>query len=84
MPSDRWHSDSGASGTQEPLLTMQEAADFIGMPFTTFRRKVAQGKFPYYNFGQKNKRFLASELLAVGRVPVRKPDPVPHSDEEYI
>jgi excisionase family DNA binding protein len=56
--------------TQREAVTIQQAADHLGVSHKTIRRMIADGRLPAFRVGGGPIRVLASDVQAV-KVPVR-------------
>ena len=56
--------------TQREAVTIQQAADHLGVSHKTVRRMIADGRLPAYRVGGGPIRVLASDVEAV-KIPVR-------------
>lgn len=65
----RGRGNGGGPAELSPLLTAQEAADFLGggLSAKTIREKAGRGELPCLRFGPRIVRFDREDLLAWGR-----------------
>jgi len=56
--------------TTRPLLTVEEAADLLGISRSTAYRRVEDGTLPVIRLGTRTTRIATAELLAMLGLPV--------------
>ena len=65
-----------ATDRPEPLLTIEDAAEYLGLSTKTIRRRIAMREIPFVNLGPRVIRFRREDLEAYVESRIQRPQPL--------